>query len=271
MSLLGKALDLLRRYGEVVGVDWDEGPSVLDRATNATVTNLAASPILAAAQLAIQSMKATTGSGEPQAGEQFKKSSRLYQEAGDLLVDAKPQKDNWDGTAAEAYGSVNDAHRHLTLEVAEAEREMRSVLGRLAAQVKATRDDLQSAIDFLSDYDTSTSWMNGIPGGAAVKGAADAGVAATQLARAQGSIASLVTESVIAAQAMQEPQSRYEAAAAEKKVDEDNSFPCNEPFGDERTHGRLPTRTKADQPYSPPPPQPIPHPPATPYEVPAPR
>lgn len=66
MSLLGDALDLLRRYGDVVGVDWDDKPGILDRAAN-TVTAVTGSPILAAAQITIQGMKATTGSGEPQA------------------------------------------------------------------------------------------------------------------------------------------------------------------------------------------------------------
>ena len=117
MSLLGQALDLLRRYGDVVGVDWNKPPSLLDKAAN-TLTDIAGSPILAGAQVVIRGMKATTGSGEPEAGEAFKKSAELYDEAGDLLIDAEVKPDRWDGTAAEAYRARNKDHRHLTIEVA---------------------------------------------------------------------------------------------------------------------------------------------------------
>lgn len=272
MSLLGEALDLLRRYGDVVGVDWDDGPSVLDRVAN-TVTTFAGSPILAAAQVTIQGMKATTGSGEPQAGEAFEKSADLYEEAGNLLIDAAPKDDRWDGTAAGTYGDTNDVHRRLTLEVAEAEREMHAALSRLAAQVTATRTDLQDAIDFLSDYDTSTSWMNAIPGGAAVKAAGDLGVAAAQIGLAEASIAKLVAESASVAFTMRSPRGQYESAAGENELDPEGLFPCGEPFGDERGTGTLPSRSQSDVPYTPPDNDgpPVNYPPATPYGSSAPR
>jgi hypothetical protein len=139
VGLPGEALDLLRRYGDVVGVDWDKGPSLLDKLANTAVLELAGSPILAGAQVAIKGMKATTGSGEPEAGEAFKKSAELYDEAGNLLIDAAVKPDCWDGTAAEAYEKRNDSHRHLTIEVAGAEKNMQGYLSDLAAQVTETR------------------------------------------------------------------------------------------------------------------------------------
>lgn len=268
MSLFGEALDLLRRYGDVIGVDWDDKPGILDRASN-TVTAVAGSPILAAAQVTIQGMKATTGSGEPQAGEALTKSAELYEEAGDLLIDATPKDDLWDGTAANTYRGTNNIHRHLTLEVVEAEREVRAALRRLAAQVTETRTDLQDAIDFLSDYDTSTSWMNAIPGGAQVKAAGDLAVAATQIGMAEASIAKLVAESASVALALRTPRGRYQSAADEKELDPDDRFPCGEPFGDERTTGTLPPRTQPSFPFTPPEPEgpPVIYPPATPYDT----
>lgn len=273
MSLLGEALDILRRYGDVIGVKWDKAPGPLDRLPNLGIVNLASSPILAAAQVTIQGMKATTGSGEPQAGEAFEKSADLYEEAGNLLIDAAVKEDQWDGTAANAYGEINAEHRRKTMDVAAADWEVWKSLGRLAAQVNATRKDLQDAIDFLSDYDTTTSWMNAIPGGAAVKAAADLGVAATQLGFAEFSIARLVAESALVANEMRTPQGRYESAAGQKEIDPRAEFPCGEPFGDERTNGQLPTRTDSTTPYVPPKIDgpPVLYPPATPYETPAPR
>lgn len=273
MSLLGEALDLLRKYGDVVGIDWDKGPSIIDRTLAPAVTNLAGSPILAAAQLTIQGMKATTGSGEPEDGEAFEKSADLYEDAGNLLIDAAPVEDRWEGVAAMTYGNKNDEHRRLTLEVAEAEKKMRQTLSRLAAQVRSTRDDLQEAIDFLSDYDTSTSWMNFIPGGAAVKAASDAGVAATQLGVAQASIAKLVAESVSVAQIMRACLDSYTNAAGQKMLDAKDEFPCGEPFGDERSTDQLPSRARPERPYERPEPRgpAVIYPPATPYGPSVPR
>ncbi|MCK5752076.1 MAG: hypothetical protein KAH46_05165, partial [Mycobacterium sp.] len=235
------------------------------------LSEFASSPILAAAQLTIYGMKATTGSGEPEDGEAFEKSADLYEEAGNLLIDAAPVPDRWNGTAADTYEAKNGEHRRLTLEVAAAEKEMRQALNGLAAQVKATRKDLQDAIDFLSDYDTSTSWMNFIPGGAAVKAASDAAVAATQLGVAQASIAKLVAESVSVAQTMQTPLGRYGDAAKQDILDAAREFGCGEPFGDERRTGQLPRRTDPKESFELPEPPPVVYPPATPYESPRPR
>lgn len=274
MSLLGEAFDLLRRYGDVVGVNWDKPPSLLDKAAN-TLIDLAGSPILAGAQVVIKGMKATTGSGEPEAGEAFKKSAELYDEAGDLLIDAAVKPDRWDGTAAEAYEARNDNHRHLTIEVAGAEKNIQGYLSDLAAQVTETRTNLDERVKFLSDYDTATSWMNAIPGGAAVKAAADLGVAGTQLELARMTMARLVAESVLNANRIRDQVGTYQAAAGEVLFgdDKDIVLPCGEPFGDERTEGRLPRRTDPNLPYEVPEfegPAVI-YPPATPTDTPAPR
>ncbi len=274
MSLLGEALDLLRRYGDVVGVNWDKPPSLLDKAAN-TLTDVAGSPILAGAQVVIKGMKATTGSGEPEAGEDFKKSAELYDEAGDLLIDAAVKPDRWDGTAAKAYEARNDIHRRLTSEVAGAEQNMQRYLSDLAAQVTETRTNLDERVKFLSDYDTATSWMNAIPGGAAVKAAADLGVAATQLELARMTMARLVAESLLNANRIRDQVGTYEAAAAEVLFgdDKDIVLPCGEPFGDERTKGQLPSRTNSGEPSKVPEPDgpPVIYPPAKPANTSAPR
>ncbi|MBJ7341932.1 EspA/EspE family type VII secretion system effector [Mycolicibacterium sp.] len=264
MSLLGEAWDLLRKYGDSIGIDWDDAPGPLDRLPNtdvmSSVANLAGSPILSAAQLTIYGMKASTGSGEPQAGEAFETSAAKYAEAGALLVKTEVyDADQWDGTAATAYQAKASAHRHQTFEVADAEKAMGQLLHELGIQVKETRQTLQDRVDFLADYDTATSWMNAIPGGAAVKAAADAGVAATQLAWAETSMAQLISESAVKARAILDVVGKYEAAAGQQLFGEETGpdgtrveLPCGEPFGDERRNGSLPTRTLEGVPYIPP-------------------
>jgi hypothetical protein len=269
VSLLGEALDLLRRYGDVVGVNWNKPPSLLDKAAN-TLIDVAGSPILAGAQAVIHGMKATTGSGEPEAGEAFKKSAKLYGDAGNLLIDAAVKPDRWDGTAAKAYEAKNDGHRRVTIEVAGAEENMQGYLSDLAAQVTETRTSLEDRIKFLSDYDTATSWMNAIPGGAAVKAAADLAVASTQLEMAKLTMAKLLAESVLNANRIRDQVATYQEAAGEVLFRDDKNLPCGEPFGDERTQGRLPWRTSANAPYQVPEPEgpPVIYPPAKPADIP---
>jgi len=275
VTLLGEAFKILQRYGEVIGVDWDKAPGPLDRLPNAGVLDLASSPILLAAQMVIKGMRATTGSGEPQDGAAFKKSAELYEDAGNVLIDAAVKNDRWNGTASDAYEAKNDSHRHLTLEVASAEKDMQGYLSALAEQVTGTRTDLEGAVKFLSDYDTATAWMNAVPGGAAVKAIGDTGVAATQVQLSQFSMSKLLAESLLNANRIRDKIGTYQDAAGQQMLDSDpeKPFPCGEPFGDERTNGQLPGRVdpNTNQAYVPPVPPPIEHPPATPYGTAAPR
>ncbi|OPX06989.1 EspA/EspE family type VII secretion system effector [Mycobacterium sp. AT1] len=265
MSLLGEAIDLLRKYGDVIGDKWSDPPGPLDRQLPnsdalGAIANLAESPIIMAAQLAIYGMKVTTGSGEPETGEAFVTSEKKYREAGELLEKTEIyDPDQWDGTAANAYQAKAADHRHQTFEVAEGEKEMRPLLQALGQKVKETRDGLQGLIDFLAHYDTATSWMNSIPGGAIPKAIADAGVASTQLSMAQVSMAALVAESYDKADKIRAVASRYERASAQQLFGEQTDpegnrieLPCGEPFGDERTNGTLPSRTDPDAAYKPP-------------------
>jgi len=265
VSLLGEVIDILRRYGDVVGRKKGDPPGPLDRQLPQSealgaIANLAESPILMAAQLAIHGMKLTTGSGEPETGEAFVTSATKYEETAVLLEKTEIYDPaQWDGSAAKAYQAKAANHRHQTHEVAEGDKEMRPLLLALGQKVKETRDSLQDSIDFLANYDTSTSWMNGIPGGALPKAAADMAVATTQLSMAQPAMAALVAESYDKAGEIRKVASRYQGASAQQLFGEQTdsegnpiALPCGEPFGDERTNGTLPTRTNPDAPYEPP-------------------
>jgi hypothetical protein len=251
MSLLGEAWDLLRKYGDIIGVDWDGAPGPLDKSGAASeLFSFASSPILAGAQVVIQGMKLTTGSGEPQTGEAFETSAKLYDDAANVLIQTEVQDPaQWDGTAATAYEQKDRTHRHQTFEVAEAETNMRKHLSELGGQVKDTRQTLDDRFNFLSDYDTVTSWMNAIPGGAAVKAAADMAVASTQIEWANVSMAKLLATSVLNASRIRDEVETYANTAAQELF---GNVPCGEPFGDERTAGTLPTRVDPNAPYQPP-------------------
>ncbi|MGN7782765.1 EspA/EspE family type VII secretion system effector [Mycolicibacterium sp. 22603] len=279
MSLLGKAFDLLRKYGDVVGFNWSKGPGPLDKIPNLGELGLTSSPILAAAQLTIKGMKQTTGSGDPEDGSDFEKSAAKYTEAGDLIFDAAPKEDRWDGAASGVYRQKNEEHRGSTYGVASAEADLHRLIGQMAAQVRLTRENLDGQFGFLADVDTATSWMNVVPGGATVKAASDLAAAAAALAIATGDLAILTAESITKAGEIEATLPAYERASSQALVGEeigldldadgvdDGLVPCGEPFGEERKSRELPGRTSPGTPFKEPEPQ-VPkseNPPATPY------
>ena len=87
------------------------------------------------------------------------------EEAVDVLIDATPAPDRWDGTASTIYDETNDSHRRLTSKVQVADDEIHKILSTEADQVVRTRKTLDDTSQWLYDFALSTSWMNFVPGG----------------------------------------------------------------------------------------------------------
>lgn len=273
MGLLDDALDFIkRRVGDVLGVNWDKGPGILDKVSvlNESI-GMAGSPILVAAQTAIRGMKATTGSGEPEDGEAFKKSADLLYEGAELVVAADPKSDRWDGTASETYEATNLTHRRHVYGVADADQEIQKVIGDQAGQVAGTRKDLDDQVKFLSDFDTSTSWLSFVPGGAAVKAIMDMATASAALAVSQNAMRSLVAKSLENAGKIRNQQRAYQDAAEQELPGGDACAPFVDPRIDIQD-GHRPSRLDPEEPYLVPDPEgpTVEYPPATPQPAPAP-
>lgn len=142
------------------------------------------SKILAAAQLGIDAMKATTGSGTPQDGTPLRESSTRLEQAVETLIDAAPKEDRWDGTASGVYKATNASHRRLTSGVQVADSAIAAIIDTQAGQVSRTRQTLSDTSQFLYDYGLATAWMNFVPGGAAAKAVGDLATATAALAAA---------------------------------------------------------------------------------------
>jgi EspA/EspE family len=224
-----------------------KGPSLLDKAgflVDNPLEKLAGSPVLAAAQGVIHGMKLTTGWGEPEKGEQFETSAKEMRDAGMILVYADPIPDEWNGSASEAYAGTNSEHRHQTFEVCYADKEMQSILSEEATQIADARNTLTGYADFLADFDTATSWMSAIPGGAAAKAALDASVAATNVAAGQATMGKLMWDVSDNASKIQAAIRSYQGAADEEMLD----YGSCTPFGEEHRNGKVPpSRTQSDQ------------------------
>ena len=235
-----------------------------------SVVQLADSPPIQAAQLVIEGMLATTGSGAPEDGKQLRDSAKLLEESVELLIDAKPHDDRWDGSASAAYAAKDDQHRRTTSGVQTADDEIRKILSTEANQVEQTRKTLDEVSQYLYDFALSTSWMNLVPGGKAAKLAVDAAAAGIGVNRAEYVIARLVSDSLDNASKIRAQLDLYNAA---EKVEPPEGGACK-PFVRTGPDGRPleevpPSRLLPNTPFERPEPVKPPQfgPPATPYRV----
>ncbi len=227
-------------------IPWD---TVGGLAANAAGLNLATSPILLAAQVTIGAMKLTTGSGTPVTGAGIAESLGHQKEAEQTLIDAKPESDQWDGTASGAYNDQVNAHLTRIRDVTEADTVLASRVKAQAEQVASTKKELQGLWDRLGNFDTITSPMGFIPPLRAAKAAAEIVVAAEALAEANAKMTSLSWETVFRARAVSTELHNYQNAV-DATLSETG---CDGPFGDEHIGGaKLPTRTNPEAPYTPP-------------------
>lgn len=116
-----------------------------------TVGKLADSPILSAAQLAIEAQKATTGSGDPEDGNGYRESAKRLAECVETLSHADPHQDRWDGSASSEYHETNSAHRSLVSNVQNADSHIGQTLAVEADQVSRTRQTLDETSQYLYD------------------------------------------------------------------------------------------------------------------------
>jgi hypothetical protein len=203
-------------------------------------------------------MKATTGSGDPCTGQEFRDSSKRMAKVVETLIHAEPHKDRWDGTASQVYNATNASHRRLASEVQAADLAIADVIDIEAGQVTRTRQTLDDTSDTLTNYDLATMWMNATPPTRAVKFALDCTAAVGALDVAGATMAVLVKNSLENADRIRKPSTLYGDAAKETPL----------PGTGEN---KLPTRSKPDEPYTvPEPEEPTVQAPATPYGAPAP-
>ncbi|WP_149370323.1 EspA/EspE family type VII secretion system effector [Mycolicibacterium sp. P9-64] len=176
-KVLGDGKDIAMGLSSL-GANLGPVPSFLE---NNTATKLTESKVLAAAQLLIEGMKKTTGSGAPCTGEEFQDSSKRLADVVETLIHAEVHEDRWDGTASQVYNATNASHRRLASDVQAADAEIAGHLDTEAGQVTRTRNTLDESSDNLTKYDLATMWMNATPPTRALKFALDCTAAAGAL------------------------------------------------------------------------------------------
>jgi hypothetical protein len=228
---------------------------------------LADSPIIAAAQLIIESQKKLTGSGSLEEGSEYWQSAIYLQKALETLVGAELEEDDktWDGAAASAYNTVTIAHRKHVSAVSAADQEIGRVLKTEADQVRQTREVLDSTSQTLSDYGLATRALLLIPGANIAKLiAADTAAAAAALATTSTQMGIMVSNSFQNASDIRRVSVDYEDAKSDTSGYAGGCGPFVDPLQDQAD---LPSHAKADSPYEPRKRPPIYGPPATPLPV----
>ncbi|MGV0810684.1 EspA/EspE family type VII secretion system effector [Mycolicibacterium boenickei] len=108
----------------------------------------AGSPVLAAGQRVIGSIKLTTGIGGPDTGMRFGVGAQGFAAAVQTLTTALPGN-GWDGAGSTAYRDRNDKLRGDSQTMADADQLVASALSREAEQIAAIRDGLDRQSDWL--------------------------------------------------------------------------------------------------------------------------
>jgi hypothetical protein len=232
-----------------------------------SIAKLADSPVLAAAQLAIEAEKKLTGTGSLEEGSEYWQSAIDLQKALETLIGAELEKDDdrWNGAAANQYKLATIMHRKHVSAVSAADRDLGQILKAEADQVRQTREVLDSTSQALYDYGLATRAFLAIPGANAAKVlVADTAAAAAALGTTSTQMGIMLANSFQNASEIRNASARYEAAMSDSSGNASGCGPFVDPKEDQND---LPTRAKAESSYKPPQRPQAYGPPATPLPV----
>lgn len=127
------------------------------------VIRAARSPVLAAGQQTIESMRHSTGVGDPENGHRFGDGADQMEAVGQVLVSAFPD-DNWDSSGASAYAGRNAEQVGRVQTMLGLDTMVAGVLSTEAGQIAATRDSLDGHSDWLGAMSLLTTSAGIVPG-----------------------------------------------------------------------------------------------------------
>ena len=193
----------------------------------------AGSSVLEAGLDVIDGMRRTTGSGEPERGEAFRRGAQRFQEAAEHITAAQPQ--DWTGRGAQAYGLANRRHARRVAAVATLDDAAYAVLARQADQIVHRRDMIDDQADRLVRFSRTSRDVATTPGvGAALKATFEMTAVATALDACRDALQGLMQQVSDNADALRG------IAAGYFVLDDDPPGPSDVPAeeGDPRPGGR---------------------------------
>lgn len=176
------------------------------------------SPILEGGQVIIAGMRRTTGTGEPDRGDQFGRGSQRFRDAAGVLATAGPT-DDWAGSGADAYDAANHRQRGRTMTMSDLDHGVHTVVAGEAFQIGYHRGKLDDQSNWLADVGRTTFALGLIPGiGPAMKAAAETQAVIAAVGSSSMELASLSDEVSANAAAVQRLVGQYQAVADSTSV-----------------------------------------------------
>ncbi|CRZ17184.1 EspA/EspE family type VII secretion system effector [Mycolicibacterium neworleansense] len=152
---------------------------------------VARSPILVAGQQTIESMKHSTGVGDPETGQRFDEGADKMGAVGQVLVSAFPE-DTWNSGGAAAYAGRNTEQVGRVQTMLGLDHMVAGVLATEAGQIAAARDSLDGHSDWLGAMSLLTTSAGIIPGfGTAAQMSAEFAMVAKAVGDSSGDLKTL--------------------------------------------------------------------------------
>ena len=217
IGLVNPGLGILAQLHEVMGlggklVDWSNEIGLDKLLLDAT------SPILAAGQAVIADMRETTGSGQPEPGDQLGEAEQRFGQATDVLKSAHPSGE-WAGPGSDAYSAADTRQEGRTTKLATLDHQLREVISREAGQLVRTRAKLDDESNGLAEFGLTTVGYGLIPGvGPALKAAAEFQAVIKAVSACSAELQTLTGEVNANAAAVQQLAGQYTAAAEDAGI-----------------------------------------------------
>ncbi|MCA4726488.1 EspA/EspE family type VII secretion system effector [Mycolicibacterium fortuitum] len=199
------------------------------------------SPILVAGQQTIESMRHSTGVGDPDNGQRFGDAADQVVAAGQMLASAFPD-DSWDSSGASAYAGRNSEQVGRVQTMLGLDHMVAGVLATEAGQIAATRDSLDGHADWLGAMSMLTTGAGAVPGfGTAARLATEFAMVAKAVGDSNDDVTTLSARIDQNAAVLQTAAAQYEALAADVTPAEPQAAEPQAPADADSTAAGCPT------------------------------
>ncbi|OBK03495.1 hypothetical protein A5746_19815 [Mycolicibacterium conceptionense] len=190
-NTVGAELEQVGRFGgQIAGLSQKAAGFVASRIGQRLI-RAARSPVLIAGQQTIESMKRSTGVGDPDNGRRFGDGADQMGAVGQVLVSAFPD-DSWNSGGASAYAGRNTEQVGRVQTMLGLDNMVAGVLAAEADQIAATRDSLDGHSDWLGAMSLLTTSAGIIPGfGTAAQMSAEVAMVAKAVSDSSGDLKTL--------------------------------------------------------------------------------
>lgn len=162
-NTVGAELDQAAKFGGQIADLSQKAANFFASQVGQRLIRTARSPILAAGQQTIESMKHSTGVGDPENGQRLGQGADKVSAVGQVLASAFPD-DSWNSGGASAYAIRNTEQVGRAQTMLGLDNMVAGVLSAEAGQITAARDSLDGHSDWLGAMSLLTTSAGIIPG-----------------------------------------------------------------------------------------------------------